>query len=72
MADGTSRRDLEEELRVAQAEVAQLRAENQALQSIAKVVIGELTEEQFRRARMRLEQLDAGEEADDEPGADPA
>jgi hypothetical protein len=64
--DNSGQRDLEEELRVAQATAEQLQAENASLQTVAAVLIGEMSDEQLRRARRRLEQIETGEEAPDD------
>lgn len=65
-SDYSGQRDLEEELRVAQTDVARLTAENAALQTVAEVLIGELTEEQYVRARRRLKRIETGEGEGDE------
>jgi hypothetical protein len=66
--DDSGRRDPEEELRVAQAEVARLTEENETLRDVVRVLIEEITPEGFSRARKRLDRIDAGEEAGDETG----
>lgn len=57
--DDSSRRGLREELKVAQAEAARVAAENETLRDVVRVLLDEVTPEQFSRVRSRLDALDA-------------
>lgn len=52
---------------MAQAEAGRLAAENRTLQTVVRVLIAELSDEQYDRAHRRLERIDAGEEGGNEP-----
>lgn len=63
--DDTS--DIEKELTMAQAQVAELQIRCQRLESIALIAMAALTEEQLGGVRDKLAQLDAGGETPDAP-----
>lgn len=63
--DDSGASDLEGKLAQVQAELAATRAENEALRSITRVLIEEISPEAFGRARERLGKIDAGEEPPD-------
>jgi hypothetical protein len=57
--DDSSGRDPEEELKMAQAEVARLAAENETLRDVVGALLDEVTPAQFSRAREALDARDA-------------